>query len=341
MTLTTKSRLSKRKLEVREVRKENQKETSKKHDRKCFEFSERSTKDALLKHLRVLEEKVAQLDKEKEESIEVIEKLKAENIKHTEANTCLQEKLTALESETNSNNSKPNVVQTSTGDILMLCNECEYPAENIFDLGEHMFEIHSSRYEGEGELSLFCQICNDRFTTNHELTAHGEKHHGSRSTHIPNEIDFVCNFCEKIFLTKKVLMVHKKKEHVETIAQCWNFSAGNCILEEKDCWFTHNILEKPGQKNLKCNFCDKNFSSLPELLKHRKQEHRLVVPKCRNIVNGPCKYGSDNCWFIHDKHDTYENERIIVENNEVVQKLFEMMEKITERIVKMEENDIK
>ena len=25
-------------------------------------------------------------------------------------------------------------------DELMFCHECEYPAENIYDLGEHMFE---------------------------------------------------------------------------------------------------------------------------------------------------------------------------------------------------------
>ena len=56
MTLVTKTRLAKRKLEIKEVRKENQKDTSKKHDRKCLEYTERSTKDALLKQLKVLQE---------------------------------------------------------------------------------------------------------------------------------------------------------------------------------------------------------------------------------------------------------------------------------------------
>ena len=26
---------------------------------------------------------------------------------------------------------------------VMFCLECEYPAEDIFDLGEHMYEIHA------------------------------------------------------------------------------------------------------------------------------------------------------------------------------------------------------
>ena len=174
----------------------------------------------------------------------------------------------------------------------------------------------------------------DRFCkTESELTAHKQQH-------IPNEVQIsvTCNFCEKNFPTKKDLMAHKKKEHVETLAKCWNFSAGNCTFGDKDCWFSHNSFEKPDQNNLKCNFCDKTFSVLPELL---KQEHRLVVPQCRNICNGTCKYGSINCWFNHDNLDTNENDRFIKENNEVNQKLFEIMEKITERIVKMEESDRK
>ena len=53
-----------------------------------------------------------------------------------------------------------------SGDIIMFCNECEYPAEDIYDLGEHMFEIHSSRYDGEGEACFACDICDDRLITN-------------------------------------------------------------------------------------------------------------------------------------------------------------------------------
>ena len=84
MTLTTKTRLGKRKLEIKEVRKENQKETSKKHDKKCFEFSARSPKETLLKQLRVLQDKIFELDEEKEETEGTIDKLKVENEKQNE-----------------------------------------------------------------------------------------------------------------------------------------------------------------------------------------------------------------------------------------------------------------
>ena len=57
--------MAKRKLEIKEVRKENQKDTSKKHDRKCLEYTKTSKKDVLLTQLRVLQDKIIELDKEK------------------------------------------------------------------------------------------------------------------------------------------------------------------------------------------------------------------------------------------------------------------------------------
>ena len=45
MVITSKTRLGKRKLEIKEVRKENQITASKKHDKKCFAPIETSTKE--------------------------------------------------------------------------------------------------------------------------------------------------------------------------------------------------------------------------------------------------------------------------------------------------------
>ena len=68
----------------------------------------------------------------------------------------------------------------------MFCNECEYPAEDIYDLGEHMYEIHSSRYEGEGGVGFDCDICDDRFMTNLELIGHTLK--TSHKARIPYKV---------------------------------------------------------------------------------------------------------------------------------------------------------
>ena len=80
---------------------------------------------------------------------------------------------------------------------------------------------------------------------------------------------------------------------------------------------------------------------LPELLKHRKREHKDLIAPCRNILKGACKFGKSKCWFNHDNiensNESEVTENLNKENNDVIQKLFEMMETMTERIVQMEE----
>ena len=58
---------------------------------------------------------------------------------------------------------------------------------------------------------------------------------------------------------------------------------------------------------------------------------------CWNKENGKCIFGSQDCWFKHEKSErALENENATKEQNEVIQKVFEMLEKMTERILKIE-----
>ena len=59
------------------------------------------------------------LDKEKRASVDIIDKLKAENEMKTKANNSLEERIVNLEKEAKSNTSQPNVIKTDCGDILM------------------------------------------------------------------------------------------------------------------------------------------------------------------------------------------------------------------------------
>ena len=336
MTLTTKSRLAKRKLEVKEVRKENQIGTSKRHDKNCFEISERSSKDVLLKQLRVLQDKIVELDKEKEETEEHINQLKVENAKQNERNKCLEEEIFKLGNKNKSNASQPNVVKTLTGEIIMFCNKCEYPAEDIYDLGEHMYEFHCSRYEGESELSFVCEICNDGFKTDLELTAHAQKHHRELPIYSVG-----CNFCEEKFIEHGELMKHKKMKHKGKVAICWKFLTGNCIFGDASCWFLHS--ESEGSCKIpewNCNFCETEFRCQSEMLRHKKQEHFHLVQLCRNEMKDQCIYGSQGCWFRHEKSEAVDSDASSNDKNEVIEKMFGMLEKITKRIVQIENHNL-
>ena len=264
MTFTNKTRLGKRKQEMQELRKEKQTITSKKHDKSCLEKN--NCKDDSKSQLTILQEQY--------------DKLKVEYEKQIETVLLLEVKVKDLEKERVNN--QPNVVKTDKGDILMLCCECEYPAEDIFDLGEHMYEAHSQNDEDE----ITCNFCGDNFSSEKSLKEHEVKMHKK---------EWSCNFCAESFDWKSDLMMHKKENHSEKVSSCWNHTLGTCEFGDKNCWFNH-VLGSPTPQ-IECKICDKKFLIRSEYLRHRKLEHPSTVQLCRNEE---CRYG-DNCWFLHQQ----------------------------------------
>ena len=65
-------------------------------------------------------------------------------------------------------------------------------AEDIYDLGEHMYEIHTMENEG-----------------------------------IKDQIP--CYYCDDNFKTRNDLMKHRKEAHEEKVNQCSFFLKGNCV----------------------------------------------------------------------------------------------------------------
>ena len=249
MTLTNKTRLGKRKQEMQEAL------TSKK-------LEKYDCKDDAKSQLTLIQEQYDTLKKDYEKQLETVR--------------LLEMKIKDLEKA----NNQPNVVKTDKGDILMLCCECEYPAEDIFDLGEHMYEAHSQNEEDE----ITCELCGDSFSTEGSLKDHELKMHKK---------EWPCNFCPESFEWKSNLMIHKKENHEEKVSSCWNHTLGTCQFGEKNCWFKHTLGGQTPE--VKCKICDKKFLILSEYQRHKKLNHPSTVPQCRNT---DCKYG-DNCWFLH------------------------------------------
>ena len=88
---------------------------------------------------------------------------------------------------------------------------------------------------------------------------------------------------------------------------------------------------------VKCKICDEKFETKSEYLKHRKQKHPGLVPRCKEVTSGKiCKYGM-HCWFKHKEHEDYEttnNEAIEnknIEKDKVIDKLLDKVEKMSER----------
>ena len=106
--------------------------------------------------------------------------LEEEKKTHLEAIHLLEETVKVLETKSNKKKAdkKTKEVQTDTFDSdIIRCNECDYPAEDIVDLGEHMYEFHTE--------NPFCHIscfyCDNSFKNKNELMRHRKfKQKGSR-----------------------------------------------------------------------------------------------------------------------------------------------------------------
>ena len=215
-------------------------------------------------------------------------------------------------------------------------SKCDYEGPSERDLGWHSGRFHGWPSDRNAENM---DISNDS-----QGVRHCDEYNGSKP--------MTCNFCEYRFLDKSELMIHKKFKHAEKVNVCWDFSTGKCSRGEESCWFLH--LEKTGtEDNFKCNFCDKNYKTLAQLLNHKKMLHEQVVPACRNYSNGKCIYTNDKCWFKHGDQHTNENDDKAKENieneeignknenvdKEVIQKLLKMMEKFTHQITEMKDKN--
>ena len=117
---------------------------------------------------------------------EELKKLQSENLRLIKN---LEMTIMKIKKEEEDSIKKVNVdVQTNDSET---CNECDFPANDIWEFGEHIYEFHT-------------------------LKDHG---------------DFACTFCNEKFGRKKDLMVHRKKDHIEKVNTCSFFFKGVVILE--------------------------------------------------------------------------------------------------------------
>ena len=353
MIMTSKTRLGKRKLEIREVRKEKQTTASKKHDKKCFTATETATKDKvfapkkpetksdLLDNMELTKQLNDALLEEVKNNEDAIVILEGKEKKHLAVIKSLEERIEKLKREifpkSNSELGTQTSVDACNSELHIPCTICIYVASCEEELNWHVEDEHDIKTDMYSfETDFPCEICGKWCRTQADLTYHLHKHELDRLPSEPKSLEnesvkLSCNFCDLTFPTKKDLMIHKKEEHKENVSICWNYSAGYCELVDRDCWFLHMDTSKPGE--IVCNICKKVFPNIDHSLKHKKMDHVTSVEDCKNERNNSCRYGAQNCWYRHNSNAKNEENNV---NQEVIEKLFYMMEQFTERILNLE-----
>ena len=275
-----------------------------------------------------------ELEQENKALKQINEALEEENKINTDKIKLLQEKVLALK---NSKTIEVEQAGTQTEDEdLLFCEECEFPAETLYELGEHTGEFHTG-------LRIPCDFCSNIYVdketlVEHELNEHKELskcrgNNDKESYH--NKHKFTCNFCYEIFETEKDMMVHNSNDHREHVSFCWNFQKGECEYKN-NCWFIHEKKEIVIDE-FKCVSCEKCFSKKADFLRHKKSHHKEKVSICKQYEAGKCVYGDKMCWFIHET-ESKNKEKDNTEDNSLIKRLVDMVEKLTKRVILMEDN---
>ena len=249
--------------------------------------------------------------------------LEIENIEQIEIIKSLEIKIKELEDCRIAPGMETVSVQTDT---KFVCHKCDYRVEDVYEFDAHRWIEH----EDDDELDGGNNDVVDMEVSEHEIEEQRFKQCLEQ---------FNCNLCDDNFQMKRDLMNHRKKQHTDKLANCWKFAVGTCQYGSH-CWFKHwENEEEP--REIKCNLCEKLFTTLSDFHTHKKQKHKQSVQICRNSNNGKCRYGVQFCWFNYEisNEEVNSNERIN-DKQEVLEKLFGMVEKVTERVINIE-NDRK
>ena len=221
-----------------------------------------------------------------------------------EENKTLKQEIEELKNNGTERMQEDQDTQTKAEFTEIACIECIFLASCEEELNWHMGEEHDQDYVDYFDTEFPCSVCSKGCQSERELKRHKQIYHHKKVKRHSLE----CNHCEDNFEKKHEVLEHMKKVHAENVSACWNFASGFCEFGELKCWFSHSELGKNQDKptNLKCNICKKTFINRFELLKHRKQNHLHLVPLCKNVATGSCRFGEENCWFKHTETEISE-----------------------------------
>ena len=103
-------------------------------------------------------------------------------------------------------------------------------------------------------------------------------------------------------------MVNHRRQHHRSFKPCKNLP--NCDYQET-CLFNHDII---GEDTFICYECGEKFTTLSDLMCHRKQMHKMI--NCKKFLKNNCSFTNDKCWYTHKLNDSSNETENLVEMDE-------------------------
>ena len=194
---------------------------------------------------------------------------------------------------------------------MIMCKLCEVLFDSKGRLNQHMLNEHTERLK-----QLNCKYCSFQSTDRNESINHTSKH-GERDNTVNIQIEqWKCRNCGIIYENKWSLMEHRKENH--EMPFCRDDAKGGCDRGPAQCWYKHKnsqiqneIKSNPSQ----CFSCQQAFTSLGNMMEHRKLVHPEIVKPCTKAASGECK--RTKCWFLHENDNIEQGFQVLRESQEI------------------------
>ena len=160
----------------------------------------------------------------------------------------------------------------------MPCHLCDQTRGTIHELRAHWnaehpgmtdraFNLNITQGEGPGT----CEICGQGFDTQSGLQLHNTKMHND----VSNRCE-ICDICGKSFLDKQGVRAHKRIMHQIGKPPPSYLKSAICEVCGKSCkpallW--HHMKTHAANRPKKCTYCEKEFPSYVNMIRHRKLAH--------------------------------------------------------------------
>lgn len=159
-------------------------------------------------------------------------------------------------------------VKTVHQATVVLCPECGEKFDSRNKLHTHAIHHHDKKFK--------CLVCPETFLSHYKRSQHMAAEHKNRT-------EIKCLHCPKTFVFRSIMMTHLRDAHLKErnhICSVCGWKAFNSYR------LTNHMYKHSGEKNFKCEACDKAFTTKKIMRAHFSRMHRNNQPNFDNNYEG-------------------------------------------------------
>ncbi|XP_045530568.1 zinc finger protein 728-like isoform X7 [Pieris brassicae] len=155
----------------------------------------------------------------------------------------------------------------------LLCQECGEKFESRYKLKNHQkyeHELYKKKYK--------CLVCDETFRSHYKRSRHMVEEHKNREV-------IKCLHCPKTFVFRSMMMTHLRDAHLKVRNHVCSVCGWKAFTSHR---LKNHMYKHSGEKNFRCDGCDKMFTTRKIMKAHFSRMHKGVPIK--NVYEEPYQY---------------------------------------------------